>query len=59
MLDKLFIAMVEVDIGLGPSILPLIILVIMVEHMVFIATAGTEVVIGLKPAIFLHITMVD
>ena len=51
--------MLEVDIGLVPSLLPLIILVIMVDHMVFIATARTEVVIGLKPAIFLHITMVD
>ena len=59
MLDKVFMTILEVDIGIVPSLLPLIILVIMVDHMVLIATAGTEVVIGLKPAIFLHITMVE
>ena len=51
-------ALVEVDIGLGPALRPPIIQVIMVDHLVFIVTVITEVGIGLTPANFLHITMV-
>ena len=52
-------ALVEVDIGLIPDLLPPIIHFIMVDHLIFIVMVITEVVIGLTPANFLHITMVD
>ena len=50
--------LVEVDLGIGPDLLPPIIQVIMVDHIIFIVMAITELGIGLTPANFLHITMV-
>ena len=49
----------EVDLGLGPSLLPPIIQVIMVDHLVFIVMVITEVDIDITPANFTYITMVD
>ena len=59
MLDKLLMALVELDLGLGPAVLPPIIQVIMVYHLVFIVMAITEVDICITPASFLHKTMVN
>ena len=52
-------ALVEVDLGLVPPLLLPIIQVIIVDHLVFIVMVITEVVIGLTPANFLHIIMLD
>ena len=59
MLEKLLMALGEVDIYLGPSLIPRIIQVIMVDHLIFIVMVITEVGIGLTPTNFMHITMVD
>ena len=47
------------DIGLGPTLIPPIIQVIMVDNLVFIVMVITEVGIGLTPNNFMHITMAD
>ena len=59
MLEKVLIELEEVDLGIGPALLPPIIYVIMVDHLVFIVMVITEVDIGITPANFLHINMVD
>ena len=59
MMDKVLMDMGEVDLGHVPALLPPIIQVILVYHMTFIVMVITEVVIGLTPANFLNITMVD
>ena len=59
MLDEVLMAVGEGDLGLLPSLLPPIIQVILVDHQVFIVMVIIEVDIGLRPANFLHITMVD
>ena len=59
MFYKILMALGEVDIGLGPALLPPIIQVIMVDCMVFIVMVITEVEIGITPANFLHIYMVE
>ena len=59
MLEKMLIELVEVGIGIGPALLPPIIYVIMVDHLVFIVMVITEVEIGIKPEILLHITIMD
>ena len=59
MLEKVFMALGEIDLGIVPALLPPIIQLIMVDHLVFIVMLITEVGIGLTSAKFLHITMVD
>ena len=59
MLEKLLMALVEVDLGLVLALLHSIIQVIIVEHMVFIVMVITGVGIYITPANFLHITMVE
>ena len=59
MLEKVLMVLGEVDLGLGPSLLPPIIQVIMVDHLVFIVMVITEVDIDITPANFTYITMVD
>ena len=59
MLEKVLMALGEVDISLGPALLPSIIQVIMVDHLVFIVMVITEGDIGITSSNFLHITMVD
>ena len=56
---KLLMALVEVDIGLEPALLPPIIQVIMVDYLVLIDMVITELGIGLTQANFLHITMME
>ena len=58
MLDKVFMASGEVDLGFGSDLLPPIIQVIMIDHLVLVVMVITEVGIGLTPANFLHITTV-
>ena len=58
-LDKVFMVMGEVDLGLIPEIVPPIIQVILVDHQVFIVKVMIEVGIGLRPANFIHKTMVE
>ena len=50
--------LVEVDLGLGPVLLPPVIHVVMVDHLVFIVMVITEVDIGTTQDNFLHTTMV-
>ena len=59
MLDKVLMALGEVDLGLGPALFPPIIQAIMVDRLIFVVMVITEVDIGIPPAKFLHITMVD
>ena len=59
MLDNVLMELGEVDLGLVPAHLFLIIWVIMVDHLIFIVMAKIEVGIGLTPANFMHITIVD
>ena len=59
MLEKVLMALGEVDIGLIPALFPNIIQVIMVDDLVFMVVVITEVEIGITLGIFLHITMVD
>ena len=59
MLEKVLMALVEVDFGLGPDLLPTIIQVIMVDHMGFIVMPIKEVDIGIPPSNVMHITMVE
>ena len=59
MLEKVLMALVEEGLGLGPSLLPTVIQVIIIYHLVFIVMVITEVVMFLTPANFLHITMLD
>ena len=49
----------EVDLGLGPELLPSIIQVIILDHQVLIGMVITEVDIYITAANSLHITMVD
>ena len=49
MLDKLLMALGEVDLGLVPALIPPIIQEIMVYHLVFIVMFITEGDIGLTP----------
>ena len=58
-LDQVLMVMGEVDIGLIPALLPLIIQVIFVDNQVFIVMVTIEADIGLIPANFIHITMVN
>ena len=57
MLEKVLMALVEVDLGLGPSLLPPIIQMILVDQLVFIVMVKKEVDIGITPENFLHIIM--
>ena len=59
MLEKVFMELREVHLGLGPALLHPIIQVTILDHLFFIVMVITEVDIGLTPANFLHITMVD
>ena len=59
MLEKVLMTLGEVDLGFGPSILPPIIHVIMVDHLVFIVIEITELGICITPASFLHINMAE
>ena len=59
MLEKVLIKLEEVNLCLIPALLPPIIQVIMVDYLVFIITMITEVGIGITPANFLHINMVE
>ena len=59
MLEKVLVALGELDLGFGPARLPTIIQLIKLDHLVFIVMVITEVGIGITPANFLHITMVD
>ena len=52
-------ALRELYLGLVPALLPSIIQFIIVDYLVFIVMVITEVVIGLTPDNFIHITMVD
>ena len=51
--------MIELGVGLIPDPLPPIIQVILVNCWYFIVMVMTEVGIGLRPANFLYITIVD
>ena len=59
MLYKVLMVMGEVYICLRPSLIPTIIQVILVDHWDFIVIVMTIVDIGLRPANFIHMTMVD
>ena len=52
MQEKMLMALGEVDLGLGPALLPPIIKVIMVDHLVFIVMVIPEMEIGLTTANF-------
>ena len=58
-LEKVLMELGEVDLGLGPDLLPTIIQAIMVDHMVYIFRVIEEMEIDIKPVKFLHITMVN
>ena len=58
-LDQVLMVMGEVDIDLIPALLTLIIQVIFVDNQVFIVMVTIEADIGLIPANFIHITMVN
>ena len=51
--------LVETDLGLGPTLLPLIIQLIIVDYIVFIIMVIKEVDIGLTQDNFLHILMAE
>ena len=57
--DKVLTVIGGVDIGLIPSPLPPIIQVILVYHWGFIVMVTTEVVIGIRPEIFICIAMLE
>ena len=59
MLEKVFMAMEEVDLGLISALLPPIIQVILTDHKVIIVIVMTELDIGLITANFLHINMAE
>ena len=59
MLYKVLMVMGEVYICLRPALIPTIIQVILVDHWIFIVMVVTEIDIGLRPANFIHMTMVD
>ena len=59
MLYKVLMVMGEVYICLRPSLIPTIIQVILLDHWIFIVMVVTEIDIGLRPANFIHMTMVD
>ena len=59
MFDKVLMKLGVVDLFLGSALLPPIIQVIVTDNQVFIVTVITEVDIGLTPANFMHISMVD
>ena len=56
---KVFILMLELDIGLRTALLPTIIQVILVDNLILIVTVMTEVYIGLIPSKFIHVTTVN
>ena len=58
-LDKVLMVLGEVYLGLRPALFPPIIQVILVYHQFLIVMLITEVDIGLTPANFMHITMVE
>ena len=58
-LEKLLRVLVGVDLGIGTALLPPIIKATMVYHLFFLLMMITEVEIGLTPANFIHIIMVD
>ena len=59
MMDKLLMVMGEMDLGLRPDPLTPIIQVCLVDNWVLIVRVMTGMDIGLIPAKFLRITMVD
>ena len=59
MLDKVLIELGEVYIGIRPTLIPPIIQMIMVDHLIFIVMAITDVGIGITEENFPHITMMD
>ena len=59
MLYKVLMVMGEVYICLRPALIPTIIQVILVDHCIIIVMVVTEIDIGLRPANFIHMTMVD
>ena len=59
MLDTLFLVKVEIDISLRPALFPPILQAVLVDNQVFIGMVIAEANIGLRPAIFLHITKVN
>ena len=58
-LDKVLMGLVEVDLGLGLSLITPIIQLIMLDHLVFIVMVIKKLGIVLTIAKFLHITMVE
>ena len=58
-LEKVLMLIGEVGICLRPSLIPTISQMILVDHWVLIVIFMTEVDIGLRPANFIHIIMVD
>ena len=59
MMEKALIVVVKEYKGIRPSLIPTIIQVILVYHWFLIVLVMTEVDTGLRPANFLHITMVE
>ena len=59
MLEKVLMELEEVDLGIGPTLFPPIIQVIMVYHLVLIVMVITEVEIDITPETFMHKTMTD
>ena len=56
-LDKMLMALEEVDLDLVPALLTTIIHVIMLYHLIFVVMVITEVGISLTPANFLYIAV--
>ena len=59
MVYKVFMVIVEVDIGLIPSPIPPTIQVSLVDCSLYMFMVMIEVAIGLRPSTFIHITMVE
>ena len=59
MLEKVLMAFGEVDLGIGPALIPPIIQMIVADHQGFIVMVITEVGMGLTPDNFLHIKMIE
>ena len=57
--EKVLMELGEVDLDLGPALLPTIIQVVVVDNLDLIFMEIIRVVIGTTPDNFLHITMVD
>ena len=58
-LEKVFMVLGEMDLGIVPALITTIIQAIVVDNQIFIVTVITEVDICITPANFMHITMVD